>query len=1393
MEPTTIDNRPRFYKRPTLIVKKSRDSIAYKEPSASPSIDLQYRFEENGNEETDNYNLTSYNSPTFNNYVELDGIDDYLSVGIDFQVKTLSFWFNLNNVNTDNYLLSFDSDFYIKVNYNSLYFQTDIETNCNISKDFFNDIWYNLALTYNNTNYDIYVNNTKLLETIIYKDLSSSTLNIGKYTTDDIQIDNSGITKVNTSTYLRRHSMVVIGNDMYIFGGQYSSYYSNLYKIDTDGTLEEIFLTADEGTTANKPSETGAHSMVAIGSNIYIFGGYSGGSTKYDNLYKIDTTTKVSTNIELRPINGNNSDKPSARYDHSMVAIGSNMYIFGGYDGADYKNDLYKIDTEGNSQEIILIADEGTTANKPSPRYNHSMVAIGTNMYIFGGYDGADYYSNLYKIDTEGNSVKIDLIGSDKPSAIYGHSMVAIGTNMYIFGGYDGADNKNDLYKIDTEGNSVKITLEETNVSERIWHTMVILDNSFYIFGGLGSSALNDLVKIPFTPDIKYLNGKIADLRLYNTIKTEDEINTSYNEYNYVTSFTHISEQDIDYDFSGIATYNEWITKAQSHNIQYFNFIGGISDDSSVLTNANADPNKFRFIQCSITFYNDFKGLLLKLPITHNYVEFTITPRNTIFYNYTMFIDTIEKLDQDIFISDADKNYKFEDNIEKFDEEYYYFAQFTSASSVTKKYNYKPGHYLKIANAYNSTSFDPNIKITLKKNYTDYPNLTFNENELFDILVVGGGGGGGYNAGGGGGAGGLVYGSNIILDHTNVHNIKVGKGGIGEVSSTNGSDTTFGNIIAMGGGGGVDNYGVGNIGGSGGGSSAGDTATANSVGGSKAQIDKFIIGDKILIGYGNDGGIGRTEELGGSTRSAGGGGGAGSSGKTSGNYETDDGQSSRIDYGGDGGVGRQYDITGIDIYYAGGGGGGIYNSSVSGTPGNGGLGGGGNGGQPNSSGTDGVDGTGSGGGGCGGFSGNGGNGGSGIVILKKIRTDPPAPGDTLTLNIVNDLDSGYTLDSNISSNYANITKIILNVNANIYRNDKPENYGEAGLIIDLNSLTNLAELELNINPSKGIYGGPGLPGTSGDPVGGLGGNPIKIIGDGSISISYTRDAKLFKGGNGGNYSDWDGKVKINLKYTLKTGYGILDQSPKISITNTDGLIGEFFNGNKKVKYNYNIITKETYEITVTYIAFYDLTHTVTDTEFNIFNDNNVYKLVHDQTKKEIDIYFVNKPAEGTDMTAFNMTNLDPSATSIAFNTNYPIIYDFSHITSLADWNNYATNYGFTSTFDVGFQEASGIYYTGVWYHHTDTGFISKEIPTGYTNLRVEYQALWDNTVSIYITQNSITGTGDIGTTAKDTVTVAEGLKVFETTINTDTDTDKYLTIAERYSTLSNNLKISFFS
>jgi hypothetical protein len=209
-------------------------------------------------------------------------------------------------------------------------------------------------------------------------------------------------------------------------------------------------------------------------------------------------------------------------------------------------------------------------------------------------------------------------------------------------------------------------------------------------------------------------------------------------------------------------------------------------------------------------------------------------------------------------------------------------------------------------------------------------------------LVVGGGGGGGYAGGGGGG--GFLQGTRALIPGT-TYSITVGDGGIGlgyPDGPTQGQNSVFSDIVAIGGGSGGYEDGVAGNGGSGGGGSAyGPTAYGEGT-----------------PGQGNRGGLGAA---------AAGGGGGGGAGETGYN-------GSPPWFGGNGGNGLPSSITGTELYYAGGGGGGYYDPD--GTYGSGGFGGGGAGddtpGEPN---------TGGGGGGYGSSIG-GANGGSGVVILS---------------------------------------------------------------------------------------------------------------------------------------------------------------------------------------------------------------------------------------------------------------------------------------------------------------------------------------------------------------------------------------------------------------------------
>lgn len=211
-------------------------------------------------------------------------------------------------------------------------------------------------------------------------------------------------------------------------------------------------------------------------------------------------------------------------------------------------------------------------------------------------------------------------------------------------------------------------------------------------------------------------------------------------------------------------------------------------------------------------------------------------------------------------------------------------------------------------------------------------------------LVVGGGGGGGYLSfygGSGGGAGGYLTGSTLVSITSYL--VTVGSGGAKSSSGTNpgsnGGNSVFNSITALGGGGGAGS-GNGLTGGSGGG-----TGRVGTVAG------------QGTLGQGNNGGITPPSSNGGA-----GGGGANEAGFPGFGFV----------FGGGGGNGKSTNISGVNTFYAGGGAGASYSITTIG-----GLGGGGNGNE--NVGTPGQANTG-GGAGTGNLGAS--NGGSGIVIVR---------------------------------------------------------------------------------------------------------------------------------------------------------------------------------------------------------------------------------------------------------------------------------------------------------------------------------------------------------------------------------------------------------------------------
>lgn len=133
------------------------------------------------------------------------------------------------------------------------------------------------------------------------------------------------------------HSAVLIGYDLYIFGGENMSLYLNdLYALNTM-TWQWRRI---EPITTTKPCPRINFASAAVGWNMLVFGGWSG-TTDLNDLFLFDTGNREWLEITCT------GRIPKARCGHKGVVVGNNRFItFGGSGGMDCV-DMHEISFSG--------------------------------------------------------------------------------------------------------------------------------------------------------------------------------------------------------------------------------------------------------------------------------------------------------------------------------------------------------------------------------------------------------------------------------------------------------------------------------------------------------------------------------------------------------------------------------------------------------------------------------------------------------------------------------------------------------------------------------------------------------------------------------------------------------------------------------------------------------------------------------------------------------------------------------------------------------------------------------------------------------------------------------------------------------------------------------------
>ncbi len=116
---------------------------------------------------------------------------------------------------------------------------------------------------------------------------------------------------LNNMKYERHgHTANLIGNSIYLFGGEDDYYYNDLHKYDVKSQTLEIVI-----TSGSIPNERGYHGSAVIEEKLYIFGGHGSEAKRDNTLYSLNT---ISSEWIAIPIAESSGSLPQPRRHMSM-------------------------------------------------------------------------------------------------------------------------------------------------------------------------------------------------------------------------------------------------------------------------------------------------------------------------------------------------------------------------------------------------------------------------------------------------------------------------------------------------------------------------------------------------------------------------------------------------------------------------------------------------------------------------------------------------------------------------------------------------------------------------------------------------------------------------------------------------------------------------------------------------------------------------------------------------------------------------------------------------------------------------------------------------------------------------------------------------------------------
>lgn len=247
------------------------------------------------------------------------------------------------------------------------------------------------------------------------------------------------------------HSAVLVGNSVFLIGGNYAGrYISDIWCFDLE-SLSWDRVTCDEGSEVFPPSA--GHAAVAYNGRVMLIGGHvrvERIKNKVKNIsplkiYSIEMISKQCGTVETSCEEGLDQG-PLQRGGHSANVVGNKLFMFGGENpNRKPNNELWVLDLITNTWSKPEVAGE-----PPEARSSHSAVTyMERYIVIFGGGSVANCYNDLVVLDTQTMSWMRPAISGPVPPIRAGHASAVLGSLMYLIGGGNNSKGCADMYSLD--------------------------------------------------------------------------------------------------------------------------------------------------------------------------------------------------------------------------------------------------------------------------------------------------------------------------------------------------------------------------------------------------------------------------------------------------------------------------------------------------------------------------------------------------------------------------------------------------------------------------------------------------------------------------------------------------------------------------------------------------------------------------------------------------------------------------------------------------------------------------------------------------------------------------------------------------------------------------------